>query len=132
MNVNEVLANRALEILGYEKGNYKQVSPNDHVNYGQSTNDVIPTAIRIGGLLALSKTLQPALDNAIAALEEKAVEFQDIVKSGRTHLQDAVPVRLGENFRAWAQILSEHQNRIYTASGDLWYWVWEVVPPERV
>jgi aspartate ammonia-lyase len=119
MNVNEVLANRALEILGYEKGNYKEVSPNDHVNYGQSTNDVIPTAIRIGGLLALSKTLQPALDNAIASLEEKADEFQDIVKSGRTHMQDAVPVRLGENFRAWAQILSEHQNRIYTASGDL-------------
>jgi len=119
MNVNEVLANRALEILGYEKGNYKQVSPNDHINYGQSTNDVIPTAIRIGGLLALSKTLQPALDNAIASLEEKADEFQDIVKSGRTHMQDAVPVRLGESFRAWAQILSEHQNRIYTASGDL-------------
>ncbi len=119
MNVNEVLANRALEILGYEKGNYKEVSPNDHVNYGQSTNDVIPTAIRIGGLLALSKTLQPALDNAIASLEEKADEFQDIVKSGRTHMQDAVPVRLGESFRAWAQILSEHQNRIYTASGDL-------------
>ncbi|MBE9038950.1 aspartate ammonia-lyase [aff. Roholtiella sp. LEGE 12411] len=119
MNVNEVLANRALEILGEEKGNYKRVSPNDHVNYGQSTNDVIPTAIRIGGLLALSKTLHPALDQAIAALENKAVEFQDIVKSGRTHLQDAVPVRLGENFRAWAQILTEHQNRIYTASGDL-------------
>ncbi|NEU75548.1 aspartate ammonia-lyase [Hassallia byssoidea VB512170] len=119
MNVNEVLANRALEILGYEKGNYKQVSPNDHVNYGQSTNDVIPTAIRIGGLLALSKTLQPALDQAIASLEEKADEFQDIVKSGRTHMQDAVPVRLGENFRAWAQIITEHQNRIYTASGDL-------------
>jgi aspartate ammonia-lyase len=119
MNVNEVLANRALEILGEEKGNYKRVSPNDHVNYGQSTNDVIPTAIRIGGLLALSKTLHPALDQAIATLENKAVEFQDIVKSGRTHLQDAVPVRLGENFRAWAQILTEHQNRIYTASGDL-------------
>jgi len=119
MNVNEVLANRALEILGEEKGNYKRVSPNDHVNYGQSTNDVIPTAIRIGGLLALSKTLHPALDQAIAALEDKAVEFQDIVKSGRTHMQDAVPVRLGENFRAWAQILTEHQNRIYTASGDL-------------
>jgi aspartate ammonia-lyase len=119
MNVNEVLANRALEIQGSEKGNYKELSPNDHVNYGQSTNDVIPTAIRIGGLLALSKTLQPALDNAIASLEEKADEFQDIVKSGRTHLQDAVPVRLGESFRAWAQILSEHQNRIYTASGDL-------------
>jgi aspartate ammonia-lyase len=119
MNVNEVLANRALEILGEEKGNYKRVSPNDHVNYGQSTNDVIPTAIRIGGLLALSHTLHPALDEAIASLENKAVEFQDIVKSGRTHLQDAVPVRLGENFQAWAQILTEHQNRIYTASGDL-------------
>ncbi|WP_427160605.1 aspartate ammonia-lyase [Aliinostoc sp. HNIBRCY26] len=119
MNVNEVLSNRALEILGDEKGNYKRVSPNDHVNYGQSTNDVIPTAIRIGGLLALQRTLHPALETAIATLESKAVEFQDIVKSGRTHLQDAVPVRLGENFRAWAQILSEHQNRLYAASGDL-------------
>ena len=119
MNINEVLANRALEILGDEKGNYKRVSPNDHVNYGQSTNDVIPTAIRIGGLLALSQTLHPALEIAISTLEAKAVEFHDIVKSGRTHLQDAVPVRLGENFRAWAHILSEHQNRLYTASGDL-------------
>jgi aspartate ammonia-lyase len=63
MNINEVLANRALEILGDEKGNYKRVSPNDHVNYGQSTNDVIPTAIRIGGLLALSQTLHPALES---------------------------------------------------------------------
>ncbi|MBE9205658.1 aspartate ammonia-lyase [Nostoc sp. LEGE 06077] len=119
MNVNEVLANRALEILGDEKGNYKRVNPNDHVNYGQSTNDVIPTAIRIGGLLALTHTLQPALEKAIATLESKAVEFQDIVKSGRTHLQDAVPVRLGDTFAAWAQILTDHQNRIYTASGDL-------------
>ncbi|GAB1537633.1 aspartate ammonia-lyase [Scytonema sp. NUACC21] len=119
MNVNEVLANRALEILGEEKGNYKRVSPNDHVNYGQSTNDVIPTAIRIGGLLALSRTLHPAIEKAIAALEEKAEEFHEIVKSGRTHMQDAVPVRLGENFRAWAYILTEHQNRIYTASSDL-------------
>lgn len=119
MNINEVLANRALEILGDEKGNYKHVSPNDHVNYGQSTNDVIPTAIRIGGLLALSQTLHPSLETAISVLEAKAVEFQDIVKSGRTHLQDAVPVRLGENFRAWAQILTEHQNRLYIASGDL-------------
>ncbi|MBD2446590.1 aspartate ammonia-lyase [Nostoc sp. FACHB-152] len=119
MNVNEVLANRALEILGDEKGNYKRVNPNDHVNYGQSTNDVIPTAIRIGGLLALSHTLHPALDKAIAALESKAVEFQNVVKSGRTHMQDAVPVRLGDTFGAWAHILTEHQNRIYTASGDL-------------
>ena len=119
MNVNEVLANRALEILGDDKGNYKRVSPNDHVNYGQSTNDVIPTAIRIGGLLALERTLYPALTGAIAALDEKAEEFKDVVKSGRTHLQDAVPVRLGENFRAWGQILREHQNRIQTAAVDL-------------
>lgn len=119
MNINEVLANRALEILGDEKGNYQRVSPNDHVNYGQSTNDVIPTAIRIGGLLALSKTLYPAIENAIANLDNKAEEFQEIVRSARTHLQDAVPVRLGENFRAWAQILRDHQNRIYVASGDL-------------
>lgn len=119
MNVNEVLANRALEILGDTKGNYKRVSPNDHVNYGQSTNDVIPTAIRISGLLALERTLYPAITAAIAVLEQKAEEFQDIVRSGRTHLQDAVPVRLGENFRAWSQILKEHQNRIKIAADDL-------------
>ncbi len=119
MNVNEVLANRALEILGESKGNYRRVSPNDHVNYGQSTNDVIPTAIRIGGLLALEHSLYPALSNAIAALDRKAEEFHDVVKSGRTHMQDAVPVRLGETFRAWAQILSEHQIRIETVAGDL-------------
>lgn len=119
MNVNEVLANRALEILADEKGNYKRVSPNDHVNYGQSTNDVIPTAIRIGGLLALEHSLYPALSGLIAALDNKADEFQDIVKSGRTHNQDAVPVRLGESFRAWAQILGDHLNRIERASEDL-------------
>lgn len=119
MNINEVLANRALEILGDQKGNYQRINPNDHVNYGQSTNDVIPTAIRIGGLLALEKTLYPALKTAIAALNSKAEEFQDIVKSGRTHLQDAVPVRLGESFRAFAQILSEHLQRIEKSSEDL-------------
>ena len=120
MNVNEVLANRALEILGDEKGNYKRVSPNDHVNYGQSTNDVIPTAIRVGALLALEHTLYPGLDNAIATIEQKATQFQDIVKSGRTHMQDAVPVRLGESFRAWSQILSDHKRRISTAEKDLY------------
>lgn len=119
MNVNEVLSNRALEILGDQKGNYKRVSPNDHVNYGQSTNDVIPTAIRIGGLLALERHLYPAVLEMIAALDNKAEEFKDVVKSGRTHLQDAVPVRLGESFRAWAQILREHQNRLKMAACDL-------------
>lgn len=119
MNVNEVLANRALEVLDEEKGNYQRVSPNDHVNYGQSTNDVIPTAIRIGALLALEHSLYPALSDAITSLDNKADQFQDLVKSGRTHLQDAVPVRLGEVFRAWAQILSDHVNRIERASEDL-------------
>ncbi|NJL85435.1 MAG: aspartate ammonia-lyase [Leptolyngbyaceae cyanobacterium SM1_1_3] len=119
MNINEVLANRALEILEADKGDYSRLSPNDHVNYGQSTNDVIPTAIRIGGLLALEQSLYPGLSGAIAALDSKAEAFHDVVRSGRTHLQDAVPVRLGENFRAWAQILSEHLIRIETASGDL-------------
>ena len=120
MNVNEVLANRALEILGETKGNYKKVSPNDHVNYGQSTNDVIPTAIRIGSLLALEHSLYPALDKAIATLADKAAQFQDIVKSGRTHMQDAVPVRLGEGFRAWEQILQAHKDRISKAEKDLY------------
>ncbi|ASC71950.1 Aspartate ammonia-lyase [Halomicronema hongdechloris C2206] len=119
MNVNEVLANRALELLGDQKGNYQRLNPNDHVNYGQSTNDVIPTAIRIGGLLALERTLFPALADAIATLDRNAEGFQAVVRSGRTHLQDAVPVRLGDTFRAWAQILSEHLIRIETASGDL-------------
>lgn len=119
MNVNEVLANRALELLGDSKGNYSRVSPNDHVNYGQSTNDVIPTAIRIGGLLAIERTLLPGLKGAIATLQTKANDFQDIVRSGRTHLQDAVPVRLGEGFRAWATILIDHQCRIQAAAQDL-------------
>ncbi|MGG6297607.1 aspartate ammonia-lyase [Leptolyngbya sp. AN02str] len=119
MNVNEVLANRALELLGGTKGDYQRVSPNDHVNYGQSTNDVIPTAIRIGGLLALEHSLFPALAGAITTLDTKAAEYQDVVRSGRTHLQDAVPVRMGETFRAWAQILADHLVRIETASMDL-------------
>lgn len=119
MNVNEVLANRTLEILGDDRGNYKRVNPNDHVNYGQSTNDVIPTAIRIGGLLALDRSLYPALAEAIAALDQKAEEFQEIIKSGRTHLQDAVPIRMGDTFRAWAEILREHLDRLKYAAIDL-------------
>jgi aspartate ammonia-lyase len=119
MNINEVLANRALEIIGDKKGNYQRISANDHVNYGQSTNDVIPTAIRIGALLALEHSLYPALTATVATLEAKAREFQDIVKSGRTHLQDAVPVRVGEGFRAWAQILADHQRRVQQTAEEL-------------
>jgi aspartate ammonia-lyase len=120
MNVNEVLANRALELLGDVKGNYQRVSPNDHVNYGQSTNDVIPTAIRVGALLALERSLYPALELAIAATDAKAQEFSKIVKSGRTHLQDAVPVRLGDSFGAFRQILMDHQRRLQGAATDLY------------
>lgn len=119
MNVNEVLANRALEILGDHKGNYDRVNPNDHVNYGQSTNDVIPTAIRIGAILALTHNLYPSLEYAIAVLDRKSEEFKDVIRSGRTHMQDAVPVRLGENFQAWAQIISAHVIRLARASGEL-------------
>lgn len=119
MNVNEVLANRTLELLDDIKGNYSRVSPNDHVNYGQSTNDVIPTAIRVGGILALEHSLYPALEGAITTVKSKAIEFQNIVRSGRTHMQDAVPVRLGEGFRAWEHILSGHQQRIQTAAAEL-------------
>ncbi|MEM1366457.1 MAG: aspartate ammonia-lyase [Cyanobacteria bacterium P01_H01_bin.15] len=119
MNVNEVLANRALELLGDSKGNYKKVSPNDHVNYGQSTNDVIPTAIRLGTLLALDKTLFPSLDIIGAELAQKATDNDDVVRSGRTHLQDAVPVCLGDTFRAWQQILRDHRRRITLAAEDL-------------
>ncbi|NJL82419.1 MAG: aspartate ammonia-lyase [Chloroflexaceae bacterium] len=120
MNVNEVLANRALEILGDRKGNYSRVNPNDHVNYGQSTNDVIPTAIRLGALLALEHSLYPALSEAIVTLEYQGEALQGVIKSGRTHLQDAVPVRLGEGFRAWAQILRDHEGRIRRAETDLY------------
>jgi aspartate ammonia-lyase len=119
MNVNEVLANRALEILGDRKGNYQRVNPNDHVNYGQSTNDIIPTAIRIGSLLALEHSLYPSLTEAITTLDRQGEEFKDIIKSGRTHLQDAVPVRLGDTLKAWAQILREHRQRIEMAAGEL-------------
>jgi aspartate ammonia-lyase len=119
MNVNEVLANRALEIIGDSKGNYARISPNDIVNYGQSTNDVIPTAIRVGALIALERFLYPALSNLEAVLSQKAEEFQDVIKSGRTHLQDAVPVRLGDEFGAYAQIITDHTRRIRQASDDL-------------
>ncbi len=119
MNINEVLANRALELIGDVKGNFSRISPNDHVNYGQSTNDVIPTAIRIGALLALENSLYPALELLIQELAQKGEEFKDVIKSGRTHLQDAVPVRLGDEFRAYAQIIQDHLRRIRTAANDL-------------
>ena len=110
MNANEVIANRATQILGGELGEYK-VNPNDHVNMSQSTNDTIPTAIRLGCLWRLDELLA-ALDGLAQALQQKAVEFDDIVKSGRTHLQDAVPVRLGQEFGAYARAVERDAERI--------------------
>ena len=101
MNTNEVLANRALEILGKEKGDYKSVSPNDHVNMAQSTNDTYPTALHLSVLIALDPLLL-ALDNLAAAFTELSKKNAHIIKSGRTHLQDAVPVTIGQEFGAYA------------------------------
>ena len=108
MNTNEVVANRANEILGEPLGSYTQVHPNDHVNYGQSTNDVFPTAMRVGTLLTL-ETLYPVLDGLSATFRAKASEFDSIMKSGRTHMQDAVPMRLGQEFAAYAHDHRESQ-----------------------
>jgi fumarate hydratase class II len=102
MNANEVLANRAIEILGGAIGS-KKVHPNDHVNNGQSSNDVIPTAIHVSAFLAIVQDLEPALQRLAGSLDRKAREFDEIVKIGRTHLQDAVPVRLGQEFSGYAQ-----------------------------
>lgn len=110
MNINEVIANRATEILGGELGEYR-VHPNDHVNMSQSTNDTIPTAIRLGALWRLSELLS-AVEDLSTALWEKSVEFCDIVKSGRTHLQDAVPILLGHEFGAYATALERDADRI--------------------
>ncbi len=118
MNVNEVIANRAIEMLGGQRGDYKLVSPNDHVNMAQSTNDTIPTAIRLGVLWRLDELLA-TLDRLAAALEAKAVEFDGVVKSGRTHLQDAVPVRLGQEFGAYATAVRRDRDKIELAADGL-------------
>jgi len=102
MNVNEVLANRAAEILGGRRGEYALVHPNDHVNFGQSTNDTYPTAMRLAALLVL-RDLDPAILSLEKAFDAKGVEFDGVLKSGRTHLQDAVPIRLGQEFSAYAR-----------------------------
>ncbi|HXZ79777.1 MAG TPA: aspartate ammonia-lyase [Terriglobales bacterium] len=115
MNSNEVIANRAEEILGGRLGEYKNVHPNDHVNYGQSTNDVFPTGMRLGALLELEK-LYPVLDNLAAAFDRKAKEFWHIIKAGRTHMQDAVPMRLGQEFAAYAGAIRRASDSIQHAS----------------
>ena len=118
MNANEVIANRANQLLGARLGSYAKVHPNDHVNYGQSTNDVFPTAMRLGALLAL-EGLYPVLDSLAATFAAKAAEFDGILKAGRTHMQDAVPIRLGQEFAAYAVAIRKARESIARASASL-------------
>lgn len=114
MNCNEVIANRAIELLGGRRGDYSIVHPNDHVNMSQSTNDVCPTAIRISAVLA-GQALVAALEALEKAFSQKADSFKDVLKSGRTHLQDAVPVMLGQEFGAFATCIRKHCVEILSA-----------------
>ncbi len=118
MNCNEVLANRANELLGGRRGDYQPVHPNDHVNMAQSTNDVIPTAIRLAALASLPVLLE-ALGRLSRALLAKGEEFDDILKSGRTHLQDATPIRLGQEFAAYGHTVARNGERLARAADDL-------------
>ncbi|MDF2774011.1 MAG: aspartate ammonia-lyase, partial [Geminicoccaceae bacterium] len=118
MNVNEVLANRANELLGGKRGEYKPVHPNDHVNMAQSTNDTIPTNIRLSALAQLP-ALSKAFETLRDALAAKGREFDHIVKAGRTHLQDAMPIRLGQEFAAYAGSLDRALRRVHEAADYL-------------
>ncbi len=105
MNMNEVIAYRAAEILGGKRGDKSLVHPNDHVNMGQSSNDVVPSAIRVAAAEEISRRLIPSIQKIIRVLEAKAEEFRDVVKSGRTHLRDAVPVTLGQEFSGYVEMM---------------------------
>ncbi len=118
MNVNEVLANRTLEILGKEKGDYKSVSPNDHVNMGQSTNDTFPTALHVASLLAL-EPLFTALEDLAMGFDSLSQKYADVIKSGRTHLQDAIPVTIGQEFGAYSCTIRNARSQLKTRSERL-------------
>jgi len=119
MNANEVIANRSAEIMGGEKGSRGLVHPNDHVNMGQSSNDVIPTAIHITAAALIAHSLIPAMQKLGMVLREKSVEFYDIIKTGRTHLQDATPIRLGQEFDGYAGQADRAITRLQHALSEL-------------
>ena len=119
MNANELLSNRGSQILGGELGSKEPVHPNDHVNQGQSSNDVIPTAIHLAALISIKEELLPALHKLRGVLEDKAREFDDVVKVGRTHLQDATPIRLGQEFTGYAGQIKRGIERVEKAQQDL-------------
>ena len=119
MNANEVVSNRAIQILGGELGSKEPVHPNDHVNMGQSSNDVVPTAIHLSALISIKEDLLPALEKLQGALEDKSREFDEVVKTGRTHLQDATPIRLGQEFKGYAGQVQRSIGRVRKAQEDL-------------
>ena len=112
MNFNEVIANRAIEIMGGERGKKTPVHPNDHVNMSQSTNDTFPTAINIAVCTSVIDSLLPALDNLREAFKKKSNAYQDIIKLGRTHLQDATPLSLGQELSGYSSMLKHGIDRI--------------------
>jgi fumarate hydratase class II len=119
MNANELIANRANEILGGRKGIYDPVHPNDHVNLGQSSNDVFPSCIHIASMILLRERLLPALEGLQTALKKKKKEFHPVLKIGRTHLQDATPLRLGQEFGGYAQQVASNLRRVRNAIESL-------------
>jgi len=119
MNANEVISNRAIEIMGGTLGSKKPVHPNDHVNKGQSSNDVIPTAIHLSALVAIHDGLIPTLEKTEKALSDKAAAFMPIIKTGRTHLQDATPIRLGQEFQGYADQVKRGIARLRRAEEEL-------------
>ena len=118
MNANEVITNRALEIMGYERGDYKHLSPNDHTNLSQSTNDAYPTAIHLG-LYRTYEEMIPHIQALITSFRKKAEEFKDVIKMGRTQLQDAVPMTLGQTFNAFGSILEDELSNLKHAADQL-------------
>ncbi|MFW9850798.1 MAG: lyase family protein, partial [Candidatus Thorarchaeota archaeon] len=119
MNMNEVLANRANEILGHPLGKKSPVHPNDHVNKGQSSNDVIPTAMHVAALISLAQHLMPAVGNLMRTLEDKVKEFEGVIKIGRTHLQDAVPIPLSMEFNVYRTQIIASFNELQNTRDDL-------------
>ncbi|GBC69262.1 Fumarate hydratase class II [archaeon HR01] len=119
MNANEVIANRAIEILGGKRGDKKLIHPNDHVNMGQSTNDVIPTAMNLAAAHLIKTKLLPSLERLEQRLQEKAYEFSGYVKAGRTHFQDAVPVTFGQEFSGYAEMIRKGRRRVINALESL-------------
>ncbi|TBL80356.1 aspartate ammonia-lyase [Paenibacillus thalictri] len=119
MNANEVIANRALELLGLPKGDYVSLSPNSHVNKSQSTNDAFPTAVHIS-VLSMQHKLLATMEQLHKTMSEKAVQFDHVLKMGRTHLQDAVPIRLGQQFESYSRVLARDIKRIEQAKAHLY------------